>query len=55
MNKHILVIGGASRVARYFIKNALNTGHNVTAICRENESQSAKDRLETIKQLSFVI
>jgi nucleoside-diphosphate-sugar epimerase len=54
MNKHILVIGGASRGAKYFIKNALNAGHNVTAICRESESQSAKDRLESILALTVL-
>ncbi|MDD4974073.1 MAG: NAD(P)H-binding protein [Bacteriovorax sp.] len=52
MNKHILVIGGASRGARYFIKNALNAGNNVTAVCRGNEYQSAAVRLESILALT---
>jgi hypothetical protein len=38
--RHFLVVAAASRGARFFIKKALQEGHDVTAICRA-ESESA--------------
>lgn len=45
---HFLVIASAARGARYFIKQALRQGHNVTAICRAKDEQSALQRMTTL-------
>lgn len=45
---HFLVIAAASRGARFFIKNALQQGHSVTALCRAADDRAA---LERIKEL----
>lgn len=44
--KHFLVIGAASRGARYFIKKALLAGHDITALCRASDNESALKRIE---------
>ena len=45
---HFLVIASASRGARYFVKKALRQGHNVTALCRAKDDESALERMNII-------
>ena len=44
--QHFLVIAAASRGARFFIKNALDQGHSVTALCRAGDDHAALKRIE---------
>lgn len=46
MKRHFLVIGGTSRVARFFIKKALYEGHDVSALCRAESDASALERIQ---------
>lgn len=46
--RHFLVIAAASRGARFFIKNALMQGHDVTAMCRAQSDQDALGRMSKI-------
>ncbi|MDP6190493.1 MAG: NAD(P)H-binding protein [Gammaproteobacteria bacterium] len=46
--KHFLVVAGASRGARLFIKKALQEGHDVTAICRAESESAALVRMNTL-------
>jgi nucleoside-diphosphate-sugar epimerase len=48
MSKHFLVVGGTSRVARYFIKKALLSGYNVTTLCRASDDIAATIRMQEI-------
>lgn len=42
---HFLVVAAASRGARFFIKNALRQGHDITALCRASDDQAALNRM----------
>ena len=46
--KHFLVIAAASRGARFFIKKALQEGHDVTAICRAESESAALMRMNRL-------
>lgn len=48
--RHFLVVAAASKGARFFIKKALNEGHEVTAICRASDDQGALDRITKLIQ-----
>jgi len=45
---HFLVIAAASRGARYFVKKALQQGHDVTALCRASDETAALDRMKVL-------
>jgi nucleoside-diphosphate-sugar epimerase len=45
---HFLVIAAASRGARFFIKRALEQGHDVTALCRARDDQASFDRMDRL-------
>ena len=44
--RHFLVVAASSRGARFFVKNALQQGHAVTAICRAQDKAAALARME---------
>lgn len=46
--RHFLVIAAASRGARFFVKKALEQGHNVTALCRAENDKNALIRMNEI-------
>lgn len=46
--RHFLVIAAAARGARFFIKKALEQGHNVTGLCRADSDTGALSRLEKL-------
>lgn len=45
MKRHFLVIGGTSRVARFFIKKALLEGHVINVLCRAQTDGEALKRI----------
>jgi nucleoside-diphosphate-sugar epimerase len=45
---HFLVIAGASRGARLFIKKALQQGHSVTTLCRAKDDAAALVRMQEL-------
>jgi nucleoside-diphosphate-sugar epimerase len=46
--RHFLVIAAAARGARFFIKKALEQGHNVTGLCRADSDAVALSRLKKL-------
>ncbi|MEM9460806.1 MAG: hypothetical protein AAGF11_41970 [Myxococcota bacterium] len=49
--RHFLVVASASRGARFFVKNALRQGHDVTALCRAQDDAAALRRMtDLLKQ-----
>ena len=48
--RHFLVIASASRGARFFVKKALQQGHDITAICRAENDQAALKRMTELLQ-----
>lgn len=46
--RHFLVVAATSRCARLFIKKALLSGHDVTALCRAGDDESALTRMRTV-------
>ena len=45
---HFLVIAAASRGARFFSKQALRQGHDVTALCRAVDDEAALERMQKL-------
>ena len=48
--RHFLVIAAAARGARFFIKNALKQGHDVTGLCRADSDKAALERINSLLQ-----
>ncbi|MEL6728677.1 MAG: hypothetical protein AAFP81_13475 [Pseudomonadota bacterium] len=46
--RHFLVVAATSRCARLFIKKALLSGHDVTALCRAADDESALTRMHKV-------
>lgn len=46
--RHFLVVAATSRCARLFIKKALLGGHDVTALCRAPDDESALTRMRKV-------
>ena len=46
--RHFLVVAAASRGGRYFVKKALEQGHDITAICRADDDQAALERMMSL-------
>ena len=43
--RHFLVVAAASRGARFFVKKALEQGHDVSALCRADDDLGALERV----------
>ena len=48
--RHFLVVAAASRGARFFIKNALRQGHDVTGLCRAASDTGSLERITQLLQ-----
>ena len=46
--RHFLIVAAASRGARLFVNKALAQGHNVTALCRAGDHDTALQRMESL-------
>ncbi|MEM9725120.1 MAG: hypothetical protein AAF909_06640 [Pseudomonadota bacterium] len=46
--RHFLVVASASRGARFFVKDALRRGHDVTALCRAPDDAAALQRMNAL-------
>jgi len=46
--RHFLVVAAASRGGRFFVKKALEQGHDVTAICRAEDDPAALRRMQKV-------
>ncbi len=43
--RHFLIVASSSRGGRFFIKKALQSGHNITALCRAPSHEKAEERM----------